>query len=383
MDRTWIEVDLTALEANYRQVLALTDAKVTCVLKANAYGHGLVPVARLLADAGCRSFAVSCFREAEVFFRSGIPGTVLVMGTTEADQLLRGFPEGRLRLTAADFPDLENLEKAGKAMSRVLWIHLKIDTGFHRLGFSPDEETARQIAVTLKACPHLRVSGVYSHLSLITGELDEAQHTRLQQAAGYLKNAGVDFNEMHLCDSIGLVRYPSWHMDRVRVGAFLYGVRPSRTEHMNLTCQETLIFRTRVAQVRTVPAGDTVGYGEDRLEKETRIATLCAGYGDGYPRRLSRGRGMVEIRGVLCPTVGLVCMDQMMVDVSAVPDAAAGDTATLLGGKISYGTFADWADTNRNEILAALSDRPVRRYLRDGQEVGHLDVLLDDMVLWD
>ena len=379
-DRTWLEIDLSALEENYRQVQALTKSQITCVLKANAYGHGLVPIAKTLADLGCRSFAVSCLREAEALFKAGIPGCVLVLGTAESDRasaILAQYPDAELQLTVIDLADLPALNAIGRDVS----VQLKIDTGFHRLGFAPDQETARQIADTLKVCPRIHVQGIYSHLGLIQTDLDEAQHDRFLKMVGWLADFGIE-GETHLCDSIGLVRYPDWHMDRVRVGAFLYGVRPSRSEHMDFVCRETLRFCTRVSQVRNIAAGDVVGYGEERMTKDMRIATLCVGYGDGYPRHLSNGKGSVEINGVLCPTVGLICMDQMMVDVSRVPSCQRGDTVTLLGGSIPYGMFADWATTNRNEVLTMLSSRPLRLYMKDGREAGWLDEMLGACQLW-
>lgn len=168
-------------------------------------------------------------------------------------------------------------------------------------------------------------------------------------------------------------------MSRVRVGALLYGVRPFHTEHMPFEDRESLAFRTTVSQVRDVAAGEVVGYSDDQvLEHPARIATLCAGYGDGYPRCLSNGRGKVLIRGKLAPVVGLICMDQMMVDVSGIPEAAPGDVATLLGDGISYATYADWCNTNRNECISILSRRPVRVYRHGGKIVTVLDSLLEE-----
>ena len=146
---------------------------------------------------------------------------------------------------------------------------------------------------------------------------------------------------------------------------------------MPFECLETLTFRTTVAQVHHVAEGEIVGYGDDQiLTRPSVIATLCAGYGDGYPRHLSNGKGQVIIRGHRAPVIGLVCMDQMMVDVTDIPDVAPGDTAELLGGGIGYGEMADWAETNRNECLSILSARPVRVYRQHGRIVTVTDDLL-------
>ena len=185
---------------------------------------------------------------------------------------------------------------------------------------------------------------------------------------------------MHLCDSISLVRYPQWHFDRVRIGAFLYGVRPSRTEHMHFSCLETLRFETTITQVRHVRKGDAIGYGEERIAHDADVATLCAGYGDGYPRRLSDGVGQVWIAGRRAKVIGLVCMDQMMVDVTDIPEAKRGMRAVLLGGEIPYQEYADWAQTNRNECLAMLSRRPLRIYSENGEVIAVRDDLLQEEI---
>ena len=374
--RTWIDIDLDRLTANYREACRLTRSRVTCVLKANAYGHGAVRAARCLSRAGCRSFAVSCVREGLELRRAGVEGEILVMGVAEEELLPRAV-RADLTLTAASLPELLAIEAAGVSSEKRVPVHVKLNTGFHRLGFESDEATARTLAETAKSLRCVDVTGLFSHLGLITPERDRMQHESLTRFHGWLRQYGLDIADVHLCDSIGLVRYPAWHMSRVRVGALLFGVRPYHSEHMPFQCRETLCFRAMVAQVRDVAAGEIVGYGDDMpLTRPSRIATLCAGYGDGYPRSLSNGKGKVHIRGQMAPVVGLVCMDQMMVDVTDVPDAAPGDTADLLGGGIPYDDMARWAGTNRNECLTILSHRPIRVY-HEGGRTERVDTLLD------
>lgn len=374
--RTWIDIDLDRLTANYRTACALTDSLVTCVVKANAYGHGAVRVAQCLQEAGCRSFAVSCAREGLELRQAGVQGEILVMGVTESPMLDRAV-QADLTLTAASLEDLRALEEAAAARERAVTAHLKVNTGFHRLGFESTWDDARRIAMLARNMRWVKLTGMFSHLGLVTEERDRAQYETLTRFHGWLREAGLPLEDIHLCDSIGLVRYPEWHMSRVRVGALLFGVRPSRSEHMPFSCHETLIFRALVAQVRDVAKGEIVGYGDETpMTRDSRIATICAGYGDGYPRCLSNGRGKVCVRGRLAPVVGRVCMDQMMVDVTDIPGVVAGDTADLLGGGIRYDDMADWADTNRNECLTILSRRPVRIYWQGGKAVTVLDDML-------
>lgn len=374
--RTWIDIDLDALIANYRTACGLTGARVTCVLKANAYGHGAVAVASCLSGAGCDAFAVSCGREALELRRAGIPGEILVMTPAEPDEL-PALLQNRVVLTAASLHDLEEADRAARDTGCAATVHIKLDTGFHRLGFPCQQDAARALATALSGTRGVRAVGLYSHLSLVSRELDQRQHRRFVQMAGWLEEAGLDLPDRHLCDSIGMVRYPDWHMSRVRVGAFLYGVRPSGSDDLPFSCAETAALRAKVTSVVTVPAGETVGYDEALTDHPVRVATIQAGYGDGYPRCLSNGKGQVLIRGKRAPVLGLVCMDQLMADVSGIRDCAPGDTATLLGGGIGYGEMADWAGTNRNECLTLLSRRPVRVYHRAGQADERRDSLLD------
>lgn len=376
--RTWIDIDLDALTANYQTAKAMTQALVTCVVKANAYGHGAVRVAQALQGAGCESFAVSCAREGIELRRAGIRGEILVMGLTER-AMLPDCIQAELTLTFGTLEGIREAEAAAAAARRVLQGQLAVDTGFHRLGFDVNEAAADALTREAGQLTWLRLTGIFSHLGLITAQRDQAQYDALMRMKAMLEQRGMVFTDVHLCDSIGLVRYPAWHMSRVRVGALLYGVRPYRTEHMPFEDRESLAFRTTVSQVRDVAAGEVVGYSDDQvLERPARIATLCVGYGDGYPRCLSNGKGKVLLHGKLAPVVGLICMDQMMVDVSDIPQTAPGDVATLLGDGISYGAYADWCGTNRNECISILSRRPVRVYRQGGRIVTVLDSMLEE-----
>ncbi len=374
--RTWIDIDLDALKANYRTVCGLTEAKVTCVLKANAYGHGAVRIAQALQQEGCKSFAVSCGREALELRLAGVDGEILVMAPAETDEL-PALCAADVTQTACSFDDLAAAEKAVSVLARGVKMHLKFDTGFHRLGFEPDRETVQRIISELRLMGNIDVQGIYSHLGLVSRERDEAQYAYLMAVRDWFREDGTPVSEVHLCDSIGLVRYPSWHMSRCRVGAMLFGVRPSGSEDLPFACEETIALRAKVSRVHTAKAGSVIGYDERVTDHPVRVATIAAGYGDGYPRRLSDGKGQVLIRGKRAPVIGLICMDQLMADVTEIPECEAGDTATLLGGGISYSEMADWAGTNRNECLTILSRRPVRVYHEGGKIVTVIDSMLN------
>ena len=335
-------------------------------------------VAQALQEAGCESFAVSCIREALELRRNGVQGEVFVMGLTEKPMLEDAIRAG-VTLTAGSVQDLLDMEVAAADLQMQVKVQLKVDTGFHRLGIVCSAEMADAVAAAAKTLRYVQLQGLFSHLGLVNHQRDVQQHDALMQMHQWLTERGVTLADVHICDSIGLVRYPEWHHSRVRVGALLFGVRPSRSEHMPFEDHETLVFHTTISRIHGVKAGEVVGYGDDMvLDYDARIATLCAGYGDGYPRCLANGHGKVAIHGKLAQVVGLVCMDQMMVDVTHIPEAQEGDTVDLLGGDIPYMTYADWAHTNRNEAISILSRRPVRVYYKNGRVATVLDDLLGE-----
>jgi alanine racemase len=349
---------------------------VTCVLKSNAYGHGAVEVAKALAKAGAESFAVSCVREAMELRKAGISQEMLVMTVTEEEALLEAIRQN-IQLTVASLHQAILVDRAAANAHKMGTVHIKVDTGMHRLGFVPGPQAIDDILEIGKLL-YVHVQGLYSHLALTNRERDEKQHGLLKEMYDTLAERGMHIPELHLCDSIGLIRYPMWQYDRVRTGALLFGVRPMSSGNIDFECRETLCMKTVVAQVLNVAAGETVGYDSDSpLTRESRVATLCAGYGDGYPRCMSRVAS-VMIRGKLAPVLGLVCMDQMMVDVTDIPDVCEGDEVTLLGGGISFMQYAAWAHTNRNEVITILSRRPLRVYLKNGKVDMIVDYLSED-----
>ncbi len=370
--RCWAEVNLTRLAANYHTALShlKEDARLICVLKADAYGLGAPMVARRLWQEGARFFAVASFNEAEQV-RRAVPGAeVLVLGLMGDEQIVRAIRAGMLLTVFSENYAgrvLRGAEKAGMPAR----IHVKAETGLNRIGFAPEDVVAA--VQRLENSPHARVEGLFTHLALRNAAEDVEQIARFRACADSVAAAGIRVPMVHMCDSIGMVRYPEQHLDAVRTGAWLYGVCPRRYEHPE-ACQLTLTVKARVAQLHRVSAGQMVGYDEEHpLDHDALVATLSCGYIDGYPRL--NCKGFVEIRGKRAPVVGLVCMDQMMVDVSAIPDVAEGDVATLLGGGIGVDEYADVAGLNRNESLARTGRRVPRIYLENGEVVDILEGL--------
>jgi len=364
VSRCWAEVDLDRLALNYQNALNHLKAptKLICVLKADAYGLGAPKVAKRLYGEGARYFAVASFNEAEQI-RLVLPeAQVLVLGLMGEAQLVRAVDMGLL-ITVFSEKYGETVIRAAQKAGRKARVHFKIETGLNRIGMSPD--CAADLIETMLQSGAVESEGLFTHLALRDKDSDRRQIDLLCGVRDALKLRGVDCGMVHALDSIGMVRYPEDHMDAVRTGAWLYGVYPRRYAHPEES-QLALTVKCRIAQIHEVKAGECLGYDESHpLGRDSVIATLSAGYIDGYPRQNSVGE--VEICGKRAPVAGLVCMDQMMVDITDIPEAQEGDEVILLGGSIGVDEYAEWAHLNRNESLARTGKRVPRVYIENGE----------------
>ena len=370
--RCWAEVNLSRLVQNYRNALQhlKPPTQLICVLKADAYGLGAPKVAQRLWQEGQRMFAVASYNEAAEI-RKLLPACdVLILGLCGDAQLVHAIKAGML-LTVFSQRYAEAVIRAAHDTGVKARVHVKLETGLNRLGFEPEEAVNAMIQMADSDC--IELEGLFTHLALRNQESDRQQIDYLTGCRDALAACGVTIPMVHALDSIGVVRYPDEHLDAVRTGAWLYGVYPRRYAHPEES-QLALTVKTRIAQLHKVHAGECLGYDETHpISRDSVIATLSAGYIDGYPRLNSVGE--VEIRGKRAPVVGLVCMDQMMVDVTDVPEACEGDEVILLGGGIGVDEYAEWGKLNRNESLARTGKRVPRIYLEDGRVVGIIDTL--------
>lgn len=370
--RCWAEVDLTRLVQNYRNALAHLSppTQLICVLKADAYGLGAPMVAKRLWQEGQRLFAVASYNEAAEI-RKAVPGCdVLILGLCGDAQLVHAIQADML-LTVFSQKYADAVIRAAQTVGKKARIHIKLETGLNRLGFEPEE--AADAVESFVASGHVALEGLFTHLALRDKDSDRKQISLLTSVRDALLARGITIPMVHALDSIGMVRYPEDHIDAVRTGAWLYGVYPKRYEHPEES-QLALTVKTRIAQLHAVSAGECLGYDETHpISRDSVIATLSAGYIDGYPRLNSVGE--VEVCGKRAPVVGLVCMDQMMVDVTDIPEAREGDTVTLLGGTIGVDEYAEWGKLNRNESLARTGKRVPRVYFENGQVIEIIDTL--------
>jgi alanine racemase len=365
-------VDLARLERNWRRLRAAhAQGRVMTVLKANAYGHGMLPVARFLQGLGQELFAVALLDEALALREAGVTGRILVLGPPEPGSLPL---YGRHRIEAT-VPAVEHLRAAIQAAQEgPLEVHLKFDTGMGRIGLRPD--ALDDVRTLLREAGTLTVRGIYSHFAeaeRMDSPVTDAQHAAYERACAALRGAlpgGPP--ERHLANSAGLLRDRRFHYDYARVGFALWAppqFEPAGQAPPAAAAQEqVLTLHTAVSHVKTAAAGDRIGYGGTYVCRAGEvIATLPVGHGDGYFRALGN-RGAVLLRGKRRPVVGGVSMDQITVSLGDDP-CAIGDEAVLLrggSGGIPVAELAEWAGTIDYEVFTHLSARVPRDYLYDG-----------------
>lgn len=361
--RAWREIDLAALDHNVQilsQALA-PGCQLMGVVKADAYGHGMLPVARRLQEDGVRAFAVACLEEGIALRQAGTVGTILILGYTPPEQA-ELLCRWELTQTVAD----EDHGRALSAQGIPLSVHVALDTGMHRLGIPAED---REALARLYQLPNLVIRGIFSHLCVSDGQTPEEEaYTKRQlrsfyDAVAWLRSTRRDPGEIHIQASYGIWNLPPQPCRWARAGIALYGVTSDgHSTRRTLDLRPVLSLRARVASVRTLQAGERAGYGlVFRAEGPRRLAVVTIGYADGLPRSLSQQGGMVLLCGKRCPMVGRMCMDQLLVDVSEAPQAAPGDQVTLIGqdGKDSIAAeeVAQQCGTITNELLSRLGKR--------------------------
>lgn len=367
--RTWAEIDLGALEHNYRALRGMLSpgCRFLGVVKANAYGHGAIPVARRLEQLGADYLAVASLDEGAELRVAGITAPILVLGQTPTE-FAADVVRLRLTQTVWDLESAKALSAAAQAEGREVKIHLKADTGMSRLGLCCDASHLEQTAETMAAIcalPGLNHEGIFTHFSDADGseEFTMLQFTRFLDLIDKLKDMGITFAIRHCAASAATLRFPCTHLDMVRPGIALYGHYPApECEGLDGGALEPVMtLKTRVAAVEERPAGACVSYGRTaRLEEDTRLAVLPIGYADGLFRGLSN-RGVVSLGGERRPILGRVCMDLCM--VPAGENVQPGDVAEVFGKELPVEEHADLLGTISYELLCAVSRRVPRIYL--------------------
>ncbi len=356
MRRVSAEIDAAALAHNLGVVRERAPkSRIYAIVKADAYGHGLIPAARVFAAAGAEGFGVACVEEALELRESGIRQRILVLeGVSEAREL-KLARAAELELVVHVDWQLEMLERDGAAGFERLWI--KFNTGMHRLGFPAAEAEAVRARLETLRIPE---PGLMSHLAC--ADEPEREETA-QQLAAFERLCKLFPGPASLANSAGTLAHPSSHFDWVRPGLVLYGVSPfAGRDAQTLGLRPAMNFASRLIAVREVAAGESVGYGGDwRAPRASRIGTVSVGYGDGYPWRAARG-GVALVRGHRVPLVGRVSMDMLAVDLTEFPDARVHDPVTLWGAGLSVEELARVVGTTAYELVCSVTRRVPRAY---------------------
>ena len=381
-DNTRVLIDLDAISHNIDAVREKAGVPVMAVIKADAYGHGAVPIARLLRSK-CAFFGVSSMLEALELRRAGIDNPILILGHTPPAAFPEAVRQG-IRPAIFRYEDAVALSRAAADAGVTTPFHFALDTGMSRIGFQATEDSA-DICAKIAALPGLRAEGLFSHFA--TADCADLTRSRRQAALfdnfdAMLRIRGVEIPIRHLDNSAGLMNFPCRY-EMVRSGIVTYGMYPSEeVSPALLQLEPALQWVSRITHLKLLEPGREISYGGTFVTtRPTRVATIPVGYADGYRRSLS-GKFHVLIRGRKAPILGRVCMDQMMVDVTDIPDVALDDPVTLVGrsgnARITVEQIAAAADSFNYEFVCGISRRVPRFYLSHGQPLHSVHYLLDD-----
>lgn len=377
-DRAWAEIDLDALLFNIEEIKKSIDrtTQIIAVLKTDGYGHGAGQIARILErDNQVWGYAVATAEEAFALKEEGVCKPLLILGYTFPYSYERLICEG-VRSTVFTFETAQELSQAAVKLGRQCSVHIKIDTGMTRIGIHPDERGMALIR-QIQALPGLEIEGIFTHFATA----DEADRTKAYHQMTLFQDyveriereLDIKIPMKHCSNSAGIIEMPEAQMDAVRAGIILYGLWPSDEVQADdkIQLKPMLSLKSRVVYVKTVPAGQEISYGGTfTTERDTRVATICIGYGDGYPRSLSN-IGHVLIKGQRVPIAGRVCMDQLMIDVTDIAQpVCVGDQVTLIGTDntacITMEELGELSGRFNYELACDIGKRIPRIYKQDG-----------------
>ncbi len=382
--RAYAKVDLDCIRYNMQKLKCNVreDAKMVAVIKTDGYGHGAIPIAKVISDL-VEAYAVATVDEAMNLRRHGIEKPIYLLGFIHEGGIKCAI-ENEIRPAVFEYKTAEIISNMAVELNKTAKIHIKIDTGMSRLGFKTNDESL-DIICKIKKLPNIEIEGIFTHFAA-SDEKDKTsakkQLEKYNVFVSKLKDKGVDIKIKHCSNSAGIVDMPEANMNEVRAGIALYGLYPSQDVNKEaVPLKPALELKSHIVFLKDVEEGVGVSYGSTFVtNKKTKIATIPIGYGDGYPRNLSN-KGCVLIRGKRAPIIGRVCMDQFMVDVTNIENVASGDEVTLIGKDksemISVEEIADLAGTFNYELVCNLGKRIPRVYIEDGNVVCKKDYFFD------
>lgn len=371
MRQVWAEVNLQTLKENFIKLQAYTRSEMMPIVKADAYGHGVIPVVKTLQACGVKRFGVALLQEA-LEVKAEFPElTVMVIGATELDQL-DALVKAEIIPAIFHLSQAQALSEAAVKQNKTVRLHIKVDTGMNRIGFK--EQDLAEI-IKISALPNLFIEGIFTHFA--TADIRDLsfareQLNRFQDCYDNLKTAGLTIPIRHAANSAAIIQFPESHFELVRPGISLYGLTPSVQIGGNVGLEPVMSWKAKVSHVQSIKTGETVSYGRTfQAAYPSRIATIPVGYADGLRRALSN-QGEMIVQGTRSMMVGRVCMDQTMLEVTKIPGVQVGDVVTILGkdghDQITATEMAEWLGTISYEVVCGISKRVPRVYLNDTEE---------------
>jgi len=362
----WAEVDLEAIRHNYEAIKSCIrgGAKLCAVVKADAYGHGAIPVARVAVECGATYLAVATLSEAIELRQAGFTTPILLLGVVRPEDAEAVVDYGVTQVVC-QLALAQALSQAAVRLGKVAKVHLKVETGMGRIGVRPEEIGA--LAAAVKALPGIEIEGMFSHFAMADVKdktYTKGQLVKFEQALKAVEAAGVQLQIRHIAESAAILEIPEAHYDMVRAGIIQYGLWPSDEVTHPIDLRPAMKLQAQVVFLKALHKGESIGYGRTFIaQRESRIATLPIGYADGYIRAYG-AQGCVELRGQRAPIAGRICMDQVMVDVTDIPGIEVGDVATLWGSPtLTLDEAAGWLHTINYELPCLISPRVPRVYV--------------------
>lgn len=380
----WTEIDLDVIAQNMRIIRDLSKSKeVAAVVKADAYGHGSVALAKTLLENGATRFAVARLDEAIELRHHGITAPIFILGYTDPARASEAIAYN-VDVCMYDYEEAKIFSAEAVKQNSKVAFHIAIDTGMERIGYRPNSDSVAEI-VKISKLPNVVLEGIFTHFCLADTTdktFTHKQYQRFKWVCDELAKQNVKINVHHCANSAAIIDLPQYHYDMVRAGVIMYGMAPSAEVDIKHTgLKPAMSFKCEVTLVKTVNAGEGIGYGHKYIADSKRtIATIPVGYADGYTRLLS-GKAEVLIHGKRAKVVGNICMDQCMVDVTDIPDVKVGDEVVIFGTQgnecILADELADKLGTINYEITCMISRRVPRFYLKDHERVFYKSYLSD------
>ncbi len=377
---TFVEINLDNIKYNINQIRQHIgdNVAIAAVVKANGYGHGAIDIAPAIIESGGDILAVATLTEGLELRNRYHNYEILIMGYTP-DEYLEFAVKNNLALTIFSLNQANILNEIAKSSNKTPRVHIKYNTGFNRLGYKDSNKSIQEIA-TIINLKNIQVEGIFSHLALKNRNEDKIQYDKFVSAIKKIETKSKPIKYKHICDSISTVLYPEFHLSMVRPGAIVYGLESE--EKGIIDVKPAMTFKTKLSQIKEIETDEGISYGYRwRAKKRSLIGTIPVGYADGYPRNLYQ-KGIVTVKGKKAPIIGVICMDQCMIDLTDIDGVKENDEVTLfsdgLNNTLSVEEIATLAKTNKNDIISGITRRTPRVYMKNNVVFKIKDYLLSN-----